>query len=74
MRSVGAGVMSAAGRQLALMMIDDHDKKAAPAAAAPATQVAKKPANAGELPPGALENAFARAQTRFALEARESEA
>ena len=71
-RSVGAGVMSAAGSQLALMMIDDRDKKAAPAA--PATQVAKKPSNAGELPAGALENALARAQARLALEARESEA
>ena len=69
-RSVGAGVMSAAGSQLALMMIDDRDKKAAP----PATQVAKKPSNAGELPAGALENALARAQARLALEARESEA
>ena len=73
-RSVGAGVMSAAGSQLALMMIDDRDKKAAPVVAAAAPQVAKKPANAGELPPGALENALARAQARFALEARESEA
>src|SRR5690348_3802781 len=57
-RSVGAGVMSAAGSQLALMVIDDREKKAAPAA--PATQVAKKPSNAGELPPGSLENALAR--------------
>jgi hypothetical protein len=72
-RSVGAGVMSAAGSQLALMMIDDRDKKAAPVVAM-APQVAKKPANAGELPPGALENALARAQARLALEARESEA
>jgi hypothetical protein len=71
-RSVGAGVMSAAGSQLALMMMDEHDKKATPAAA---TQVAKKPANAqNALPPGALESALARAQARLALEARESEA
>lgn len=69
-RSVGAGVMSAAGSQLALMMMDDHETTKAPAG----TQVAKKPSNAGELPPGALENALARAQTRLALEARETEA
>ena len=71
-RSVGAGVMSAAGSQLALMMMDEHDKKAT---SAPATQVAKKPSNAQNvLPPGALESALSRAQARLALEARESEA
>ena len=71
-RSIGAGVMSAAGSQLALMVIDDHDHKAAPAA----PQVAvKKPANAANaLPPGALESALERAQARLALSARESEA
>ena len=74
-RSVGAGVMSAAGSQLALMVIDDRDKKAAPAPAqAPAPQVAKKPANAANaLPPGALDAALERAQARLALTARESE-
>lgn len=72
-RSVGAGVMSAAGSQLALMVIDDRDKKAAPAQAAP-PQVAKKPANANALPPGALEGALERAQARLALTAREAEA
>src|SRR3954463_11979629 len=61
-RSVGAGVMSAAGSQLALMVLDDRDKKAAPA---PAPQVAKKPANADGLPPGALESALGRAQARL---------
>jgi hypothetical protein len=75
-RSVGAGVMSAAGSQLALMVIDDRDKKATPAptqAAAP--QAAKKPSNAANaLPAGALESALERAQTRLALTAREAEA
>ena len=67
-RSVGAGVMSAAGSQLALMVIDDRDKKAT-------TAPAKKPANAANaLPPGSLENALERAQARLALSARESEA
>jgi hypothetical protein len=72
-RSVGAGVMSAAGSQLALMVIDDRDKKAAPAPTT--TQVAKKPANAANaLPPGALDAALDRAQARLALSAREAEA
>ena len=61
-RSVGAGTMSAAGSQLALMVIDDRDKKVA-AIAAP------KPKNADGLPPGALENAFDRARERLALTA-----
>ena len=40
-----------------------------------ATQVAQKPSNAANaLPPGALESALARAEARFALEAREGEA
>ncbi len=62
-KSLGAGTMSAAGSQLALMLIDDRD---APAAAKTAV-VAKKPANADELPPGALESAFERARERLAL-------
>lgn len=71
-RSIGAGVMSAAGSQLALMVIDDHDHKAAPA---PAVALVKKPANASNaLPAGALESALSRAQARLALSARESEA
>ena len=58
-RSVGAGTMSAAGSQLALMVIDDRDKKVA----APAL----KAKNAESLPPGALEAAFDRARERLAL-------
>jgi hypothetical protein len=69
-RSVGAGAMSAAGSQLALMMIDDRDHKAA--ASAPAVATAKKPANAGELPPGSLETAFERAKARLVLSAGEA--
>ena len=61
-RSLGAGTMSAAGSQLALMVIDDRGRK--PVAA---TAPVKKPANADELPPGALESAFERARTRLAL-------
>ena len=61
--------MSAAGSQLALMMIDDRDQQGEPAAA-PATAVAKKPANADALPPGALETRSTRAQARLALSAR----
>ena len=75
-RSVGAGVMSAAGSQLALMVIDDRDKKNTPGPTQPpATMVAKKLSNAANaLPPGALESALERAQARLALSAREAEA
>ena len=59
-RSVGAGAMSAAGSQLALMMIDDRGRASAPAPA-------KKPANSDGLPAGALESAFERARERLAL-------
>ena len=59
--------MSAAGSQLALMLIDDRERKA-PAPQAAAT---KKPANADELPPGALENALERARQRLALASSE---
>ena len=64
-RSVGAGVMSAAGSQLALMMIDDRDHKQAAQQAAVA--VAKKPANYGALPPGSLESAFNHARSQLAI-------
>ena len=67
-RSVGAGAMSAAGSQLALMIMDDREHKAATVAAA---VPAKKPANAGELPPGSLESAFERAKARLVLSAGE---
>ncbi|MEJ7598513.1 MAG: hypothetical protein WKG01_11435 [Kofleriaceae bacterium] len=63
-RSLGAGTMSAAGSQLALMLIDDRDKKVMVIAP-------KKPANADELPPGALESALERARTRLALASSE---
>jgi hypothetical protein len=62
-KSLGAGTMSAAGSQLALMMIDDHGSKPA----APSQVATKKPANADGLPPGALESAFERARDRLAL-------
>ncbi|MEO8840049.1 MAG: hypothetical protein ABI704_00670 [Kofleriaceae bacterium] len=63
-RSVGAGVMSAAGSQLALMMIDEKDRKQAPVQTA---QPVKKPANAYALPPGSLESAFNQARGELAL-------
>jgi hypothetical protein len=62
-RGVGAGAMSAAGSQLALMMIDDRERKSAP----PQVAQGKKPANSDGLPPGALEAAFERARERLAL-------
>jgi hypothetical protein len=58
-KSVGAGTMSAAGSQLALMMIDDRGK--------PAAAPAPRPKNADELPADALESAFERARQRMAL-------
>ncbi|MEJ7598485.1 MAG: hypothetical protein WKG01_11295 [Kofleriaceae bacterium] len=64
-RSIGSGTMSAAGSQLALMLIDDRDKKVVMVAAP------RKPANADELPPGALESALERARTRLALASSE---
>ncbi len=69
-RSVGAGAMSAAGSQLALMLIDEHDHKKAVTTAAVAqaqAQAAKKPSNADALPPGSLESAFNRARSQLAL-------
>lgn len=67
-RSVGAGAMSAAGSQLALMLIDDRSSGGkAPVPTAVATG-GKKLANSDGLPPGALEAAFERAQQRFALD------
>ena len=60
--------MSAAGSQLALMVIDDHEEQKAPATKG------KKPANADSLPAGALENAFERARQRLALATGEYEA
>ncbi|MCX5743005.1 MAG: hypothetical protein NT062_10965 [Proteobacteria bacterium] len=71
-RSVGAGAMSAAGSQLALMLIDDHEHKVAAAAPPQTADATKKPANAGELPPGSLESAFERAKTRLAISAGDS--
>ena len=70
-RSVGAGAMSAAGSQLALMIIDDRDHKGSGPVAVVQVPV-KKPANAGELPPGSLENAFERAKARLSISAGES--
>ena len=67
-RSIGAGAMSAAGSQLALMLIDDHDGKSGSSKAQngqPPAQTAQR--QAGELPAGALENAFERAKARLSM-------
>ena len=61
-QQLGAGAMSAAGSQLALLMLDGRDESPKPAN--PARQ-----ANAEELPPGALEAAFERARSRLAVAA-----
>ena len=60
--------MSAAGSQLALMLIDDRDRKSP----APAAPPAKKQSNSDELPAGALENAFERAKVRLAMASGEA--
>ena len=61
-KSVGAGTMSSAGGQLALMMLDEYGKPApAPVSAG------KRLANGEGLPSGALESAFERAREQFAL-------
>jgi hypothetical protein len=68
-RSVGQGVMSAAGAQLGLMLIDTH-YQAVNGGGAPVVATAsvrKKPANAESLPPGALEAAYERARRRLAM-------
>jgi hypothetical protein len=67
-RSIGQGVMSAAGAQLGLMLIDSHyQTMGGPAGPLVATVGGKKPANAESLPPGALEAAYERARRRLAM-------
>jgi hypothetical protein len=70
-RSLGAGTMSAAGSQLALMVIDDRDKKPDDKPKAPAAKPERRQAGGEELPPGALEAALERARTRLALASSE---
>lgn len=65
-KSLGAGTMSAAGAQLAMMLIDDHETKQPVVKVASAATV-KKLANSDGLPPGALESAFERARERLTL-------
>jgi hypothetical protein len=67
LRAVGAGVMSAAGAQLGLMLIDDHYHGSATHPAPAVAAVGKKPANSDSLPPGALESAYERARARLAM-------
>ena len=72
-RSIGAGAMSAAGSQLALMLLDERDQKDK-AAKARRRDAGQKPANAGQLPPGSLENAFERAKARLAMSSEQDAA
>lgn len=72
-RSVGAGAMSAAGSQLALMLIDDRSSGARKPAVTAVASAPKKPANSDGLPPGALEAAFERAQHRLAIDSESME-
>src|SRR5678816_4670082 len=83
LRNVGAGVMSAAGAQLGLMLIDNHyttvetekriaqaqvDKAAAKAQADKAhADATKSTPSTTNLPPGALEAAYERARRQVAM-------
>ena len=60
-QNLGAGAMSAAGSQLALLMLDGRDAKDPP----------PKPrqADLNELPPGSLEAAFERARSQLSVAA-----
>jgi hypothetical protein len=79
LRNVGAGIMSAAGAQLGLILIDNHydnletqkriataqlEKVAAEKAKAEQTKATR---SADSLPPGALEAAYERARMRLAM-------
>lgn len=74
-RSVGAGAMSGAGAQLALMVLADHEdaKKPATTAMPSSATTAKRIANADSPPPGAVETAFHRARERLAMNAADQE-
>jgi hypothetical protein len=65
-RAVGQGVMAAAGAQLGLVLLDNHYQETAKPAVA-AKSDTKKPSNAENLPPGALEAAYERARRRLAM-------
>ncbi len=58
-QQIGSGAMAAGGGQLALMLLDDHEKDG--------EKPGTKRANADGLPPGALESAFERARARMAV-------
>ncbi len=60
-QNLGAGAMSAAGSQLALLMFDGRDHHDAPAKV--------RQADANDLPPGALEAAFERARSQLSVAA-----
>jgi hypothetical protein len=73
-RSVGAGAMSGAGAQLALMLLADHEDAKKPASiAATSGSGGKRLANADTPPPGAVEAAFYRARDRLMAAAEQQE-
>ena len=59
-QNIGSGAMAAGGGQLALMLLDDHEKTGDKPGST-------KRANADGLPSGALESAFERARARMAV-------
>ena len=70
-RSIGAGAMSAAGSQLALLALEQRARRSRPDATDHSdTQTERRLSNAAGVPAGALQSAFQRAQARLALESR----
>lgn len=66
-RAVGQGVMAAAGAQLGLVLLDNHYQETTKKPVIATKSDAKKPSNAENLPPGALEAAYERARRRLAM-------
>jgi hypothetical protein len=66
-QALGTGAMAAAGGQLGLMLIDDHNHKKAETKDSGPLLAKKKESNADGLPPGALEAAYERARARLAM-------
>jgi hypothetical protein len=66
-RAIGQGAMAAAGAQLGLVLLDNHYQESAKKPMVAAKADGKKPSNAENLPPGALEAAYERARRRLAM-------
>jgi hypothetical protein len=65
-KNVGSGVAAAATAQLAMTVLDK--RKAQTLVVAQAAPAAKRPSNAGEVPPEAVREALERVRTRMAMQ------